>query len=117
MKIVYNKLIPFKGFVAINLFGICFVRKEYEGKLSKSKMSKMINHENIHTEQMKEMLYIFFYLWYFIEWIINIFRYGTEDAYEMISFEREAYRNANNKDYLKNRKHYSWVNFLKENID
>lgn len=30
MKIIYNKLIPFKGFIAINLFGIIFVRKEYK---------------------------------------------------------------------------------------
>ena len=26
MKIVYNKLIPFKGFKCINLFGVLFVR-------------------------------------------------------------------------------------------
>ena len=26
MKLIYNNLIPFKGFKAINLFGLCFVR-------------------------------------------------------------------------------------------
>lgn len=26
MKIVYNNIIPFKGFLAINLFGVLFVR-------------------------------------------------------------------------------------------
>lgn len=58
MKIIYNKLIPFKGFIGINLFGIIFVRKEYKKRLYRS----VINHENIHTAQMKEMLYIFFYI-------------------------------------------------------
>ena len=43
MKIVYNEFIPFKGFSAINLFGILFARKGV--KISK----KIINHELIHT--------------------------------------------------------------------
>jgi len=30
MKIVYSKYIPMPGFVAINLFGVLFVRYEYE---------------------------------------------------------------------------------------
>ena len=54
MKIIYNKLIPFKGFIAINLFGIIFARKEYKNCLYRS----VINHENIHTAQMKEMFEI-----------------------------------------------------------
>lgn len=66
MKIVYNNLIPFKGFAAINLFGILFVRGV---KVSE----EMINHEAIHTAQMKEMLYVFFYLWYVVEWIVRLF--------------------------------------------
>ena len=27
MKVIYNKFIPFKGYKAMNLFGIVFVRK------------------------------------------------------------------------------------------
>lgn len=42
--IIYNNIIPFKGFDAINLFGVIFARKEY-GELS----DKVINHEKIHT--------------------------------------------------------------------
>lgn len=104
MKIIYNNLIPFKGFTAINLFGILFVRKGV--KVSE----EMINHEAIHTVQMKEMLYVFFYVWYVIEWIVRLFKNG--DAYRNISFEREAYANENNRDYLTNRKMYNWINFI-----
>lgn len=44
MKVVYNNLIPFKGFQAMNLFGILFARKEY------NPISKItLNHEAIHT--------------------------------------------------------------------
>ena len=28
MKIIYNNIIPFKGFKAMNLFGVLFVRKD-----------------------------------------------------------------------------------------
>lgn len=114
MKIVYNNIIPFKGFSAINLFGILFVRKDCKDQVD----DEMINHESIHTEQMKEMLFIPFYLWYIIEWFIKLFKYGDSnedgrgDAYHNISFEREAYDNEANLDYLKKRKRYSWWYYL-----
>lgn len=110
MKIVYNKVIPFKGFLAINLFGVLFVRKNNDGSnpyISES----TLNHEAIHTAQMKELGYIFFYLLYFIEWIIRLFT-NTLTAYRSISFEQEAYHNEDNPDYLKTRKHYSWIHYL-----
>ena len=62
MKTIRNKYIPFQGFRAINLFGILFVR----GNAIINE--RTVRHEAIHTAQMKEMLYIFFYLWYVIEW-------------------------------------------------
>mgnify|MGYP000012421167 FL=1 len=105
MKIVRNHFIPFKGFNAVNLFGILFVRKEAE------LTSTLINHEYIHTAQMKELLYVFFYLWYLVEWIVRLFQKGN--AYRQISFEREAYANEDDFAYLSNRKHYSFVRYLK----
>ena len=54
MKIIYNNIIPFKGFKAMNLFGMLFVRKDI-----KTPMSDIdINHESIHSEQYKELLFI-----------------------------------------------------------
>ena len=117
MKIVYNSLIPFKGFLAINLFGILFVRNEYKNNgLTQS----TINHESIHTEQIKELGYIFFYILYFIEWLIKIpFSWFMKNprgvknwAYKSISFEQEAFYNSQDYTYLDNRKHYNWFNFI-----
>lgn len=106
MKVIYNNIIPFKGFAAINLFGIVFARKEY-----KPVSDWTINHESIHTAQMKELLYIGFYIWYLIEWIyqliINI--KNPEYAYYEIRFEKEAYQNEHNLNYLKTRKYYNWI--------
>ena len=107
MKIIHNNLIPFGDYGTINLFGILFTK---EDSLSKT----TINHELIHTAQMKEMGYIFFYLWYCIEYVlIRLFHKKQGDAYYDVSFEEEAHNNDNNLDYLKTRKHYSWFKYIK----
>lgn len=100
MKIIYNNFIPFKGFSAINLFGVLFARK------GKSLPPHTINHEKIHTRQMQELLYIFFYILYIAEWIYRLI-FHTKTAYRGISFEREAYDNQNNYDYLSVRKPFA----------
>lgn len=106
MKIIRTNIIPFKGFAAVNIFGILFARKD--AVIDRY----VINHEQIHTAQMKEMLYLFFYLWYFTEWLIRLIINGKEDAYHCISFEREAWRHDLNLEYLSTRKHFFWMKYL-----
>lgn len=108
MKIIRNNIIPFKGFAAVNLFGILFVRKDTV------LTPVMMNHEHIHTAQMKETAYVFFYLWYIIEWLVRLTMKGN--AYRNISFEREAYSNQKNIAYLSQRKRYTWLKYLKDRI-
>ena len=110
MKIIQNKwinkFIPFPGFKAANLFGVLFVRGS--GIISK----KTMNHESIHTELWKELLWIGFLLWYLIEWIIRLFAFkGRKYAYKNISFEREAYYNEADLDYMKYRKVWSFTRY------
>lgn len=64
MKIVRNRWIPFKGFSAINLFGVIFVRKDLpEEYLTNTRwLETIVRHERIHTRQMVELLVILFYL-------------------------------------------------------
>ena len=108
MQVIYNKYLPIKGYAAINLFGLVFARKEFKPL---SRITE--NHERIHTAQMKELLYLFFYLWYVIEWVIRLIQYrDSKVAYLNISFEREAYRNQNNLGYLKARKKYRNLKYL-----
>ena len=57
--------------------------------------------------------FLFFYLWYVIEWFIRIFINGRK-AYISLSFEREAYGNADNMDYLKTRKFFSHLKYMVE---
>lgn len=73
----------------------------------------VVNHELIHTSQMKELLYIPFYIFYFIEWLLRLIQYRSwHKAYINISFEREAYTNGHNLKYLNSRKHYSFLKYL-----
>lgn len=105
MKVVYNNIIPFKGFKCINLFGILFVRKGC------FMSEKDYTHEAIHTAQMKEMLYIGFYLWYFAEWLLELFPYGSK-SYHTNTFEREAHENDDDLTYLANRPRFAWIKYL-----
>ena len=84
MKVIYNKIIPFKGYKAIAMWPFIFARK---------KLSEIdINHEKIHGKQQLELLIIPFYIIYFIEWIFK--------GYKQISFEKEAYKNQEDMNYL-----------------
>lgn len=99
MKIIYNNIIPFKGFLAVNLFGVLFVRGKQRSRYISE---RVLNHERIHTAQMRELGYIFFYILYFLEWIVRLFMKGR--AYKNISFEREAFENEENLNYIATRR-------------
>ena len=101
MKIIFNRFIPLRGYDAVNLFGVCFVRRGCTPD------SLMLNHEAIHTAQMKEMAYILFYVWYFIAWLVRLLTPPMKTAYIDISFEQEAYNHQWDLTYLDTRKPYA----------
>lgn len=106
MKIIENDFIPFRGFLAINLFGVVFVRREYWVKKTVWHKRKTEIHESIHTLQMRELLYVFFYILYLFEWIARLV-ISPNSAYRDISFEREAYSHQSDEEYLTNRKPFA----------
>ncbi len=74
----------------------------------------VVNHESIHIKQQQELLVIPFYLLYILEWFIGVFVHGSiMKSYYNISFEKEAYENQSNPNYLKTRKLFSWVKYIK----
>ncbi len=73
-----------------------------------------LNHEYIHFKQGKELLFIGFWLLYVLNYLFNLFRFNfdSHEAYINIAFEREAYENQRNFNYISKRKKYNWVKWL-----
>jgi len=111
MKTIRNDIIPVKGFAAMNFLGILlFVRSGVELK------EYIVRHEEIHSRQYKEMLWVGFLVWYVIEWLcrvtVNLVKRkdnAFKSAYSDLLMEREAKKHEREEDYLDNRKHYAWL--------
>lgn len=104
MMLISKYLVP-KGYRGIALFPFIVLRQ--------SRMKDdpvLINHEKIHLRQQLELLVIPFFIWYGLEFLIRYLKYRNwRMAYSTISFEREAYKNEKDLNYLKSR---SWYGFL-----
>lgn len=104
MIMVCRSLLKNTKISAITLFPVILLRRP-EDRYNKT----LINHEKIHLRQQLELLIIFFYLWYVIEYYFWYFRLKDSFlAYKYISFEREAFAMEDDHDYLKTRKLWSF---------
>lgn len=131
-KVIFNDIIPFRGFLAMCLWPFIFVRNSAASRYDTTADS----HEHIHAEQQKELLAVgvmlsavgflagfgwwsllfipFFFWWYGIEWVVRLIQCKDgHKAYRNISFEREAYANQHDTCYLQDRKRFAWFNYLK----
>lgn len=97
----------------IALFPFIILREKYLTKLYEEANKRTVNHETIHFWQTFECLIIPFYLLYFLFYAFYALRYwNIKKGYYSIPFEKEAFYNEYNYDYLKNRKPFSWVNYI-----
>lgn len=129
MITVYNNIIPFKGYSALTIWPILFIRKDEKAT------AKLLRHELTHAYQQREMFFVaagfmavslvlgcgwwsllwlpLFYWWYLMEWIVRLCIYGNaRTAYKNIAFEREAKKNENNINYNKERCSFAWVGYI-----
>jgi len=106
---LFVRILTFGWAAGITLcpFGI-YIKEGYENQRG------IIVHENIHWRQQLEMLIIFFYLWYVIEWLIKI-PFKGKKAYSSLSFEREANAFEYDDTYLTIRKPYAWLKYVFKN--
>ncbi len=108
MIIVFKYVVP-KNYIAITLFPFIFLKNK-----SLKVNAVLINHEKIHLKQQLELLVIPFYIWYVMEFLVRLIQYRTwQKAYRYISFEREAYLNDQNLDYLNTRKFFGFLSYFK----
>lgn len=107
MIIVSKYLVP-KGYSGLTLFPFVFLKHKalFDDTI-------LINHERIHLKQQIELLIIPFYIMYCIEFLVRFAKYKKWSlAYKNISFEREAYANESNFQYLKQRPFCNFLNYL-----
>lgn len=110
MIYISKYLVP-KGYKGITIFPFVFLKlRQFKNDVV------LINHEKIHLRQQLEMLIFPFYLVYGFEFLFGLFQYKNWSlAYKNISFEREAYANERNLDYLKQRKFWGFLKYLRAN--
>lgn len=129
MKIITNKFIPFKGFGAMNILGLVFTRKKADEISITTK-----RHEQIHTMQQYEIMLasalvslILCNIWaswwyllvtialpialYVLVWLIELTLPPYDSAYKDSLFEREAFANELNRDYLVTRPLFAWAKY------
>jgi hypothetical protein len=74
-----------------------------------------IHHEKIHIRQQIEMFILPFYIVYLGFYLINRLKGNSHmQAYLRIPFEKEAYCEESNFDYLHNRKFWAWRFYIKD---
>ena len=108
MLIIISKFLIPRGFRAMTIFPFIVIKKD-----SDAKNLVLINHEKIHLRQQLEMLVFLFYFIYMLDYLLKIVRYKDKNiAYRNIIFEREAYSNESDMNYLKIRTFWSWRKYL-----
>ena len=71
------------------------------------------NHERIHWEQYKELYIVGFLYLYLYYWLIGLLKYRSGSlSYFSIPFEREAYDNHENMNYIYTRKKNGWHKYI-----
>ena len=105
--IVFKYLTP-RGFRGLTFFPFVFLMNN-EDVLDKV----FVNHEKIHLRQQLELLVLLFYVWYVMEFLIRwIITKDKNVAYRNISFEKEAYTNEKDLNYLKSRSFWKFLNYF-----
>lgn len=129
MWIIKNNIIPVKGFAAMNILGLLFVRKNVQ------LTPRLLRHEKIHSVQQYEIMMVsailaliastmwqsWWYLlivvampllMYVLAWLIALVLPPYDSAYKDSPFEREAKANEINPEYLVTRKFMYFLRYI-----
>lgn len=106
--VIYNtklvKIITFNFARGITIFPFIFIIEEEKGN------KQLLNHEKIHIEQQIETLWFFFWIIYGLSFVVQFIKERNFTlAYRNIIFEKEAFENQDNLNYLNTRKRFNWL--------
>jgi hypothetical protein len=107
--ILISKYVVPRGYIGLTIFPLIFLKHQ----VLKNNIV-LINHERIHLRQQMELLVIPFFLLYMIEFLYRLIQYKNWTlAYSNISFEREAYENEKDLNYLDTRSFGMFLKYYK----
>ncbi len=106
MILISKYLVP-NGYNGLTIFPFVFLKhKRFAND------AIILNHEKIHLRQQLELLILPFYIIYTLEFLVSLLKYRNWfKAYKNISFEREAYYNELNLNYLKQRRFWQFLKY------
>jgi hypothetical protein len=123
--VIRNKYLPLGDFKVMNILGFLFVREEVEVSPT------ILRHEAIHTRQQRELLVLSLiialpfaswwsipialampFILYILAWLVELVLPPYNSAYKDIPFEREAYANQHNPNYLATRPWFAVVRYI-----
>lgn len=108
MILVVSKYLIPKGFRGLTIFPFVFV-----SDMNSKHYLALINHERIHLRQQLELLVLPFFVIYVLDYLAKLIRYRDRNlAYRNVVFEREAYENENDLDYLKSRSFWRFMRYF-----
>lgn len=106
--LVFKYFLP-KGYRGLTLYPFVFLTDAAD-----KNDRVFLNHERIHLRQQLELLILPFYLVYVLEYLFRLVQLRDKrEAYYAISFEREAYANEKDLDYLKRRSFWKFLFYMK----
>lgn len=130
--IIYNNIIPFRGYTAVTIWPLIFGRKS-----RKPLKMHVERHERIHLRQQLEVMLLsaavlaavillagwswwwmllnlgVYYAGYGLDYAIRRILYRSpNEAYRNIACEQEAYLNEQDAAYLANRRPFAWIRYI-----
>ena len=105
MRVVVFKYLTPKGFRGLTLYPFVLISNANDRN-----DRVFLNHEKIHIRQQLELFVLLFYVWYILEFLFRWIQFKDRKiAYYAISFEREAYANEKDLEYLKTRSFWKFL--------
>jgi hypothetical protein len=111
-------MLPLKIYTRRKIFnyytGLSFFIFIWISKLTNDEV-KLVRHEKIHFLQQVEMLFVFHWFLYGLFYIVSRSKgHGHFVAYRYNPFEIEAFENEKDVNYLKERKPFAWLNYVRQ---
>ncbi len=108
MFVIHSKYLIPKGYRGMAIFPFIFLKDQKD-----ISDGVLVNHEKIHLRQQLELLIVPFFLWYGLEFVFRLIQFKHfKIAYRHISFEKEAYQNETDFNYLKSRRLFCFLKYF-----